>query len=72
VAVQPEPGVPHGVDDLTLADVLRATGQTPEGVIRQAREMIERTGQALSGSLLQEVFLPSHWLQKVEEMEQKL
>jgi predicted ATPase/DNA-binding CsgD family transcriptional regulator len=56
---------------LSLADVLRTAGQTPEGVFRQARQMIDQTVQALSGSPLQEVFMTTHWLQKVEELEQK-
>jgi DNA-binding NarL/FixJ family response regulator len=39
-------------------------------MVRQARELINQTIQALSGSPLQSVFLTSHWVKQMEDLEQ--
>jgi len=54
---------------LSLAEVLRKASQSSEGVLQQARELIDETSQSLSGSPLQKVFLASQWIKKIEELE---
>jgi len=55
---------------LSLAEVLRKSGQSPEGAIKQTREMIDETVRSMSGSELQQVFLASTWIQLIENLEQ--
>lgn len=53
---------------LSLAEVLRKTGQSADVAIQQARTLIDQTLQSLSGSPLQTVFLASHWIKQLEEL----
>jgi len=55
---------------LNLVDVLRKSGQSPERVLKQAREMIDETVRSLSGSPLQQIFLNSTWIQQTQDLEQ--
>jgi DNA-binding NarL/FixJ family response regulator len=55
---------------LSLAEVLRKTGQSADVAIQQARTLIDQTLQSLSGSPLQTVFLASNWIKQLEEPEQ--
>jgi len=55
---------------LSLADVLRKSGRSPEEVLQQAREMVDGTIRSLSGSPLQQSFLASAWIQQIEDLEQ--
>ena len=54
----------------SLAETLRKAGRSPENTIRQIRELIGQTIQALSGSPLQSVFLKSNWMQQIQDLEQ--
>lgn len=55
---------------LSLAEVLRKAGQSPEDVIQQVRNLIDQIIQSLSGSPLQTVLLGSDWLRKINDFEQ--
>ncbi|TNF93054.1 MAG: hypothetical protein EP297_12855 [Gammaproteobacteria bacterium] len=55
---------------LSLAEVLRKAGQSPKGIVREARELIDKTIQSLSGSPLQEIFLASYWIKQLEDLEE--
>lgn len=72
-AVEIADGIQHGSlrwkIRLSLAEGLRLAGKSSEEVIRQAREMIEQTIHALSGSPLQEVFLASEWIRQLAKLE---
>lgn len=54
---------------LSLALGLRLARKSPEEGIRQARKLVNQTIQLLSGSPLQQIFLASHWLEQLEELE---
>jgi class 3 adenylate cyclase/DNA-binding CsgD family transcriptional regulator len=55
---------------LTLAEVLRKSGQSPDGVLKQARELVDETIRSLSGAPLQKHFLNSAWIQQIQDLEQ--
>jgi DNA-binding CsgD family transcriptional regulator len=57
---------------LNLATTLKKVGESPEEVVRQARELIDQTINSLASSPLQEVFLSSRWIKQLEELEQSL
>jgi class 3 adenylate cyclase/DNA-binding NarL/FixJ family response regulator len=54
---------------LNLAATLKKAGESPEEVVRQARELIAQTINSLTPSPLQKVFLSSHWIKQLEELE---
>jgi class 3 adenylate cyclase/predicted ATPase/DNA-binding CsgD family transcriptional regulator len=55
---------------LSLAEVWMKAGESPLALIQQARSLVDQTIQSLSGSPLQEVFLASHWIRQLEELDQ--
>jgi DNA-binding SARP family transcriptional activator len=55
---------------LSLAEVRQKAGKSPATVLRQARELIDRTLDSLLGSPLQGILLASHWVKRMEELEQ--
>jgi len=57
---------------LTLATTLKQAGKSPEEVMRQARELIDQTINALASTPLQATFLASRWIKQIEELEQNL
>jgi DNA-binding CsgD family transcriptional regulator len=54
---------------LNLAATLKKAGESPEEVVRQARELIDQTIDSLAPSPLQKVLLSSHWIKQLEELE---
>ena len=50
---------------LNLAATLKKAGESPEEVVRQARELIDQTINSLASSPLQKVFLSSHWIKQL-------
>jgi DNA-binding NarL/FixJ family response regulator len=67
-------GIQHGTlrwkIRLSMAAVCARAGKPPEEVVRQARALIDQSIRSLSGSPLQAVFLASHWLKQLEQLEQ--
>jgi predicted ATPase/class 3 adenylate cyclase/DNA-binding CsgD family transcriptional regulator len=54
---------------LNLAATLKKAGESPEEVVRQARELIDQTSNSLAPSPLQNVLLSSRWIKQLEELE---
>ena len=54
---------------LGLAEIYTRAGKSPQEVLRQARDLIEATVLSLSGSPLQDIFLSSHWVKQLEQLE---
>jgi predicted ATPase/class 3 adenylate cyclase/DNA-binding CsgD family transcriptional regulator len=55
---------------LTMAAVLARIGKSPEEIIGQARSIVDKTIHTLSDFPLQEIFLSSHWIKQLEQLEQ--
>jgi class 3 adenylate cyclase/DNA-binding NarL/FixJ family response regulator len=55
---------------LSLAAALRKAGESPEEVVRQAHQLIDRAINSLAASPLQDMLLSSRWIKQIEELEQ--
>jgi DNA-binding CsgD family transcriptional regulator len=55
---------------LSLAEALVKAGKSPKLPLQEARRMVEKIGESLAGSPLQQSFLSSSWTAKIEALEQ--
>jgi DNA-binding NarL/FixJ family response regulator len=55
---------------LSLAEVLRKAGQSPEDVIQQVRNLTDQMIQSLSGSPLETALINSSWIRQIHDFEQ--
>ena len=55
---------------LSLAEALVKAGKSPKTPLQEARRMVEKIGESLAGSPLQQSFLSSSWAAKIEALEQ--
>lgn len=56
---------------LDLAQAQIDAGESPTATIQEAREMMDQTADSLSGSHLQESFLSSPWMPRIESLEKR-